>query len=261
MARFQESGAKAAIRTLLLRAAESLGRSDLTYLGMPAEAASDIKAMRSVLANVICLGQSDESLRETGRSIAALRLQTRRFYALDMWEYLRSKYDAETLVADVTFLDFYGGGLTKDDPFAHEIAGLRAYFAKHARTPNRAYVFAWTYNPRDRGKKRYVETLSKQKLSKEDVALLDSCDGVNARSVALRLILRQILLEHDFSARIYHHALYKGVMNTLILVFSKGSDPSCPIALSAPDSIMTAPYYVYKPDTPIPEVCSLLGDS
>jgi hypothetical protein len=260
MARFQESGAKGAIRNLILQGSQELGRTDLTYLGMPAESALDIKVLGGLLSNVICLGESEESLRETERSIAMLRLTTRRFHALDMWEYLRSRYDSEPLVADVTFLDFYGGGIVKDDPFANEIAGLRAYFAKHARLANRAYVFAWTYNPRDKGKARYIDALSKQKLSLSDIALLRESEGVAARSVAIRLLLRQILSEHDFSARVYHHALYKGVMNTLIMIFAKGLDSSCGVTLSAPEDILSAPYYVYRPGEAVPELCSLLPE-
>src|SRR5437016_5858914 len=128
---FKETAAKQAIRRLILEASTRLQRQGLTYLGMPAETALDILVLRKTLKNVICIAAKDSTLDETRRSVATLPLKHTRFLAVDMWDYLATEYPREELVADVAFLDFYGGGLTHGDPFAAEIAGLRSYFAKH----------------------------------------------------------------------------------------------------------------------------------
>lgn len=79
MAKHQESAAKQTIRLLLLDAAERLQRRKLTYLGLPAEEALDIKALSPVLENVICVADKKATLEETKRSIAPIPLRVRRF--------------------------------------------------------------------------------------------------------------------------------------------------------------------------------------
>ena len=259
MAIHQESDAKQASRELIMQACVSLQRSNLTYLGMPAEAALDIKTLRPVLQNVICIGDNAGTLAETKRSIAGLRLVHKRFRTVDVWAYLRDEYSSEPLVADVTFLDFYGGGIMKDDPFATEIAGLRSYFAKQARSPNRAFVFAWTFMPHDKGKGIYVSALEKQKMSSIEADLVKNATGVRFRAAALRILLRQILDEHGFGVKLFHQLLYKQVMSTMILLFSKGTDPSCTVAMAAPDLLIQEPYYTYESGRAIPRQMSLLS--
>jgi len=256
MARFQESAAKQAIRRLILEAATRLQRQGLTYLGMPAEEALDILILKNLLKNAICVAMKETTLEETRRSIATLPLKQRRFVVMDMWDYLLKEYSREELVADVTFLDFYGGGLTRHDPFAAEIAGLRSYFAKHARFSKKAFVLAWTYMPRDKGEAKYVEVLSKL-LPTDDIQLLKTTSGVAFRSVALRLLLRQHLIEHGLVAKLFHHAVYKRVMSTMILIFSKDTDPSCSVALGSPHSLVDEPCCVYDPRQPAPRLVSL----
>jgi hypothetical protein len=258
MALHQESDAKQASRDLILEACVSLQRNNLTYLGMPAEAALDIKTLRPVLQNVICVAETATILAETKRSIATLRLIQKRFRAVDIWAYLRDEYPSEQLVADLAFLDFYGGGIVKEDPFATEIAGLRSYFAKQARFLNRAFVFAWTFMPHDKGKGVYVSALEKQKMSDLETALVKSANGVRFRAIALRVVLRQILDEHGFTVKVFHQLLYKQVMSTMILVFCKGVDPLCRLQLAAPETLIFEPYYAYEAGRAIPRQMSLV---
>jgi|GEM_PF-6451095 len=259
MAIHQESDAKQASRQMILQACSSLHRNNLTYLGMPAEAALDIKTLKSVLQNVICIADNSNTLAETKRSIAGLRLLQKRFKTIDVWAYLRDEYPSESLIADVTFLDFYGGGIMKDDPFATEIAALRSYFAKQARFPNRAFVFAWTFMPHDKGKGVYVSALEKQKMSAIEAELVRDATGVRFRAIALRVLLRQILDEHGFAVKLFHQLLYKQVMSTMILLFCKGIDPQCDVPLGSPDTLIQEPYYAYESGRPIPSQMSLLA--
>jgi len=251
MAKFQESEAKQTIRLLIRGACEHLGRLELTYLGLPAESALDVKTLGGLLKNVICVDAKSAVLNETRRSLAGMRLDGRKFEVAEMWSYLRDTYPPEPLVADITFLDFYGGGIRDANPFASEIAGLRNYFVKHAGHPNKAFVLAWTYMPRDKGTLPY-ESL-KWLLSKEDMDLLHRTKGLQFRSVAIRLLLRQLLNEHMMSVKIFQHAVYKQMMSTIILVFSRGPDPKCTLALESPDSLRDEPCYVYTPGAAIPQ--------
>lgn len=258
MAIHQESEAKQSVRLLLLDACRQLQRGKLTYLGLPAEEALDIKVLSPVLENAICVAQDDATLQETRRSIASVALRIRRFRAIDMWKYLRQEYPAEPLTADVTYLDFYGGGVKNENPFANEIHGLRSYFAKQALIPNQAFVMAWFYMPRDKGKAIYVRTCEKI-IPKMELELLRSSKGVWSRTIAVRLLLRQSLSEHGMSASVFHHALYKKVMNTIIIVFSKGHDPRCKIQLGSPDVLLTEPVVAYEPDSVVPRLIPIPG--
>lgn len=251
MAKFQESEVKQTIRLLLKSACEHLHRPGLTYLGLPAERALDIKTLGGLLKNAICVDEKEAVLNEARRSIAGMRLKERKFVVAELWEYLRDVYPGEPLVADVTFLDFYGGGIRDDNPYAHEIAGLRNYFVKHAGHPNTAFVLAWTYMPRDKGTQPY-QALDRL-LPDEDIQLLQRTSGVQFRSVAIRFLLRQLLHEHMMSVKVFHHAVYKQVMSTLILVFSKGPDPQCDLQLESPDSLREEPCYIYTPGAAIPQ--------
>ena len=258
MANHQESHAKQATRLLLRDACERLQRRRLTYLGLPSNEAIDIKVLGNLLENVICVEEKLAILEETRRTIAAMPLKIRKFENNNIWNYLREDYPKETLAADVAFLDFYGGGIRRKDPFAEEIAGLRSYFAKHARYANRAFVFAWTYMPRDSGKNHYIATCEKL-ISPSDLCLLTNSSGVQTRSIAIRMLLRQSLREHGMFANLYQHALYKRIMNTIILVYSKGYDPSSRIELSDPDTLLTEPVCVYEPDSPVPQFAPLIS--
>jgi hypothetical protein len=257
MTKFQESHAKQTIRLILKRACQLLQRPGLTYLGLPAERALDIISLDGLIDNVICIDDKESVLEETRRSIAALRLKKRLFFRMDMWDYLQKKYAAEQLVADVTFLDFYGGGISKGDPFATEIAGLRSYFAKQANYPNQAFVLAWTYMPRDKGIQPYKNALHKI-VSNEDLKLLENTSSMHARSLAIRLLLRQSINEHNMTVKLYHHTIYKNVMNTIILLYSKGLDPQCKLELKSPDSLVSEPCWVYTPGRATPRIESLL---
>lgn len=258
MANYQESPAKQTTRKLLLEAAKHLHRTPLTYLGMPAEDARDIQVLRPLLQNAICIADKPQILEETRRNIAALPLQKRRFVVSDVWEYLRTEYIVEELVADVTFLDFYGGGLRTDNPFASEISGLRSYFAKHAKIERKAFVFAWTFMPRDKGEKKIIDTLGKL-LSGDDLQLLKSSSGVSLRALAIRLLLIQQAREHDLQVKLYHHALYKHVMNTLIMVFSRGVDLNCTLKLGGPQDLLNGPCCVYDGVSPAPRLSQLVA--
>jgi len=257
MAKFQESEVKKTIRLLIKNACEFLQRQELTYLGLPAENATDIKVLNGLLKNVICIDEKKATLEETRRSIAGMRLKERKFIVANMWEYLRDLYQNESLTADIAFLDFYGGGIREDNPFAYEIAGLRNYFVKHAHQQNKAFVLAWTYMPRDKGIEPY-QALDKI-LSSEDVSFLQKTKGVQFRSVAIRLLLKQLIQEHTMSVKVVQHAVYKNVMNTIILIFSKGIDAKCEVTLESPDSLLSEPCYVYKIDSLIPEPVSLFN--
>lgn len=257
MAIFQESDAKAAIRIILRDACIALGRSNLTYLGMPAESANDVKVLRSLLANAICVDRSAETLREAARRIAPFGLATIEQRNREAWQYLRDEYAMEGLLADVTFLDFYGGGLTKDNPFTDEIAGLRSFFVRQARTEDCAFVFAWTFMPHDKGPAKYVEALRKFKLSPEELRLLNTTDGVELRIIALRLLIAKILEELGCSVKLFHHALYKKVMNTMVLIFCKGYDPNCSVKLGDPSKLLGEPYVDYDVRGAVPRICHL----
>lgn len=257
MAKFQESEVKKTIRLLIKNACEVLQRQELTYLGLPAENATDIKVLGNLLKNVICIDDQKTTLEETRRSIAGMRLKERRFIVANMWEYLRDCYQSESLTADVTFLDFLGGGIRDENPFAYEIAGLRNYFVKHAHNQNKAFVLAWTYMPRDKGTEPY-HALDKL-LSKDDISFLHKTKGIQFRSVAIRLLLRQLIQEHNMSVKIVQHAVYKNVMNTIILIFSKGIDTKCTAALDSPESLISEPCYIYKVDSLTPESVPLFN--
>lgn len=257
MAIHQESAAKQATRDLILDACKHLQRAPLTYLGMPAEQAKDIITLRSLLQNVICIAEQSRILEEARRSIAGIRLKERRFKVADVWEYLRTEYPHEPLTADVAFLDFYGGGLRKEDPFASEISGLRNYFAKHSHFANRAFVLAWTYMPRDRGEQKYIGALERI-LPDSEMKLLKGTSGVNFRSVAVRLLLLQECREHELKAKLFHHALYKRVINTIILVFSKGVDTQCTLKLADPLHLLDEPCCVYDSNATVPRLMPLL---
>jgi hypothetical protein len=257
MGKHQESAAKQATRDLIFDACKHLQRSPLTFLGMPAELALDILTLRSLLNNVICVAENNSTLEETRRSIAALPLKERRFIVSDIWEYLRTQYPTEPLLADVTFLDFYGGGLRKDDPFASEINGLRNYFAKQSRHQNRAFVLAWTYMPRDKGAEKYIDTLSRI-LPEEEIRMLSASKGVNLRSLAVRLLLLQHCREHDLRIKLFQHALYKNVMNTIIVIFSRGLDPHCTLPLADPKDLLQEPCCVYDTKSSVPRLLLLV---
>jgi hypothetical protein len=235
------------LEALELTTERCLNRQNLTYLGMPAEEALDIKALRPVIKNVICVARDSDTIAETARSIASLPISEKRFVRSDIWAYLRDKYPTEPLLADVAFLDFYGGSFVKENPFAVEIAALRAYFARHALSSGKAFVFAWTYMPHDKGEEPYRRILDQLKLSTKERDLLDTASGMRLRSIAIRLVLRQLLAEHGCMARVYHHAVYKNVMNTLILVYAKGTDAQCTLKLQGPEMLLEAPYYNYGP--------------
>jgi hypothetical protein len=255
MARHQESAAKQSVRLLLRDACDALNRGSLTYLGLPAEEARDVLVLGSLLENVICVDDKKAVLDETRRSIAGLALRERKFIVGDMWEYLHSGYPAEPLLADVTHLDFYGGGLS-NVPFEREIQGLRSYFAKHARHPNRAFVLAWFYMPRDKGPEPYI-TACKKCIPGTDLSLLENASGMWVRTLAIRLLIRQSLAEHGMSASVFQHVLYKRSMNTLIVVYSKGLDPNCTITVGSPDSILVAPVVSYDGHSAVPNIIAV----
>ncbi len=253
MAKHQESAAKQAIRGLLLDASESLQRGKLTYLGLPSEKALDVRTLEPVLENVICVEENKTILDEARRSIAPMPFKVRRFENFRMWEYLRDKYPAEPLVADIAFLDFYGGGIVHEDPFALEIAGLRSFFAKHANSQNKTFILGWTYMPRDKGPGVYLRACEKI-IPSGELDLLRRSSGMWARSVAIRLLLRQSCDEHRMLAKIFHHAVFKNVMNAIVLVFSKGFDSKCKISLEDPKALLDAPVCVYDPKSTVPKM-------
>jgi hypothetical protein len=255
MDKYQDSAVKDTVRALLKDACELLQRGKLTYLGLPAEKALDIKILHPVLENAICVADKRSTLDETRRSIAMLPLKQRKFECTEMWNYLIERYPSEPLIGDVTFLDFYGG-IKDTNPIAIEIQGLRSYFAKHAKYPNRAFVFAWFYNPRDDGKEVYIETCEKI-IPDNDLRILRKNSGVWLRTLAVRLILRQSLKEHGMTATVYHHALYKKTMNTIIIVYSKGDDPNLRLQLSHPDCMLQAPVVKYELDSLVPRLLPL----
>lgn len=158
---FKETEVKRSIRLLLREACTELHRPGMTYLGLPGETAADLRVLNGLIERAICIDRKADILDEMRCSASLLPLRETKFLRFDMWQYLRDAYPSEKLIADVTFLDFYGGGITKDDPFSDEIAGLRSYFAKQAQIPNTAFVFAWTYMPHDQGKAKYVSALEK----------------------------------------------------------------------------------------------------
>jgi hypothetical protein len=204
-----------------------------------------------VLDGIICIDDKRAVLDEAARVVATMPLKHRKFVVGDMWDYLRDAYPREQSVADVAFLDFYGGGLRKEDPFKEEIAGLRNYFARHANFPNRAFVLAWTYMPRDRGKAFYVDACQKL-FPPQEMDLLRRSTGMWSRSVAIRLLLKHSLVEHEMLAKVFHHAVYKCTMNALILLFSKGADPKCKLPLGDPSALLKEPVVVYETGKTVP---------
>lgn len=257
MSSFQESAAKTTVRQLLREACERLRRGRLTYLGLPGELTIDLKVLGSLLENAICVEREAGVLEEVRRSVSLLPLKKCAFVKQNMWDYLGDQYSSEPLVADVTFLDYCGGGITREDPFAEEIGALRNYFRKHAKYPNRAFVFGWTYMPRDKGKKHYVSALEKIINDEDLLAAVRDCSGMLLRSTAIRLFLWKCLHDHDMLAQLVQHVVYKGVMNAIILVFSKGTDEQCAHDLQAPDCLLTDPAWVYDPGDPTPRAVQL----
>ncbi len=252
---YQDSAAKATIRQLLKDAGEHLQRGRLTYMGLPAEKALDIKTLHPILDNVICIADKRATLDEARRSISMLKLKQRKFEEAEMWNYLTDRYPAEPLLADITFLDFYGG-IKDTNPMAIELQGIRSYFAKHAKVQNKAFVFAWFYNPRDDGKDVYIKTCEKI-IAEADLKILKRSSGVWLRTIAVRLILRQSLKEHGMTATVFHHALYKKTMNTIIIVFAKGEDPLLRVQLYQPDHLIEAPVVKYEPGMIVPRILPL----
>src|SRR5438046_1571240 len=111
MAGFQEHPVKDKIRERLRSAAEKLRRGPLTYLGMPGELAADVRLLGSLLEAAICVERVPAARAEMRRRLGLVPLKHVRYPRMGMWQYLRDEYPREPLVADVTFLDFYGGGL------------------------------------------------------------------------------------------------------------------------------------------------------
>lgn len=253
---FQESVEKQSIRAMLNDAAGLLGRANLTYLGLPGHRALDILALRANIENAICVDRDKNVLDDCSASIAGIPLKNTRYVRGNMWDYLNNKYLTEPLVADITFLDFCGGGINSPTPFAHELAAIRTYFAKQAQHPNKAFILAWTYMPRDTGSSKYHKALEKI-LQPADMKRLAGAKGTAYRSLAIRSFLKQCLLEHDMSAKLYHHALYKKTMNTIILIYARGTDPNAHVALGLPEDIMTAFVARYDGRSLIPELISL----
>jgi hypothetical protein len=259
MTDFQESPAKQTIRSLIAGACEDLQRSGLTYLGMPGRQATDVRNLGRLVENAICVDRSASVLEEMRRNLATLPLKARQFFHGNMWTYLREQYPGETLLADITFLDFCGGGIQKDDPFGTEIAGIRSYFAKHAHASNRAFVLAWTYMPHDRGATTYQNALAKIVTDDHLMSIITRSTGLALRSISTRVVLWQSLKEHGMLASVYHHAVYKRSMNTVIIVFSKGVDRSCRTRLEAADGILQEPAYLYDEKSIVPKPLPLLG--
>jgi hypothetical protein len=165
---------------------------------------------------------------------------------------LREQYPGEPWAGDITFLDFFGGAIAKDDPFAEEIGALRSYFMKHANHPGRAFIFAWTYATRDRGKAKYVSALERVVQEASLLAKLRQAEGVLSRSIAVRLLLWQMMKEHGLSVSIVQHLIYKRTMSAIILVFSKGLDPSSSHELSDPSCLLTDSIWTYQEDIVTP---------
>lgn len=239
---------------MLVDAADELGRHRLTYLGLPGREAKDVLHLGKRLQHSICVDVKQDVLDACSTQLARLSLETKLFVHSDMWEYLRTKYPAEPLFADIAFLDFCGGGIQSHDPFATEIAGLRAFLAKQAKNKGRAFVLAWTYMPHDKGPLAYQAILETLKLSSEDEALIKGSKGVDLRSISIRLLLRQSFREHGMRARVYHHARYKKSMNTIILIVSSGQDDQCGILLEEPEAVVHAPIYCYDDKGASPSV-------
>lgn len=258
MTSFQESHAKSTIRALLSQACSDLQRSGLTYMGLPGAQASDLRELGSQLENAICIDKNQTVLDEIRRAIATLPLIKKRFVNANVWHYLRDQYQTEPLLADIAFLDFCGGGIHQDDPFAVEIAGLRNYFARHAMHQSKSFVFAWTYMPHDRGAATYVDVLKKMATRPELLAAVKRCSGVWLRSAAVRVLLYQSLQEHAMIATVFHHAVYKRSMNTIIVVFSRGVDPNCRLQLEAPETLLSAAACVYEKGKLVPRLVPVL---
>jgi hypothetical protein len=253
---FGESAEKQIIRRLIRLAAEGLGRENLTYLGLPERHAYDIRALVPLVRNVICVDFEGEKLREAARVLARLKLDRKVFWQGNMWDYLRIHYSIESLVADVTFLDFLGGGIRSKDIFAQEVAAVRNYFTKQSGYENRAFVLAWTFMPRDSGASVYTDELSKL-LRENEISLIARQKGWALRALAIRFLLKQVLREHNMTVKLFHHALYKRVMNCMILIYSNGDDPNVRVTLQDPESILHESVYVYKEDE-LPQPISLL---
>ena len=60
-------------------------------------------------------------------------------------------------------------------------------------------------------------------------------------------------------AKLFHHAVYKRSMNTVILVFSRGADPQCTLTLEPPESLLYEPMCVYRENEPVPQLLPLLS--
>jgi hypothetical protein len=253
-ASFYESEGKAVVRRLLRQACMTLGRDELTYLGMPEEDALDVRGLTGLIGNVICIDKVRHKLELARHRIANMHIRGEIYRCVDMWDYLRLQYPSEKLLADVAFLDFLGGSIQSADPFAKEIAGLRSYFARHAHDSflNRSFILAWTFMPHDLGPQKYTRHL-KECLFPEDMKLLGGYSGIEFRTLAIRMILRQLLRQHEMKAVLYEHLLYKQVMSTFILVFAKGEEPACSLHLGSPDDILKAPITEYdeRRSTPV----------
>lgn len=241
---------------MLCDAAGLLGRANLTYLGLPGHRALDILALSTYLENVICVDRDKKVVDACSTSIARIPLKKIRPVTGDMWDYLNHGYRSETLVADLAFLDFCGGGINSATPFADELGAIRSYFAKQAKHANKAFILAWTYMPHDTGAAKYQKALEKV-LQPPDLKRLAAVRGTAFRSMAVRSFLKQCLVEHDMSAKLYHHALYKKTMNTIILIYARGTDPMAKIVLSPPDDIMSAFVAHYDGKSLTPELISL----
>src|SRR5260370_24382380 len=124
MDKCQDSAVKDTVRALQKEACEHLQRGKLTYLGLPAEKALDIKILHPILENAICVADKRSTLDEARRSISMLPLKQRKFECTDMWNYLIERYPSEPLIGDVTFLDFYGR-INKTKPSPALVRGRR----------------------------------------------------------------------------------------------------------------------------------------
>jgi hypothetical protein len=251
---FPESSAKNSVRLLLKGAICSLDRTSLTYLGLPGKRALDLATFGGLVTRAICV-ERDKDYDDMRRSVSRYPLKPK-FKKKNVWEYLRDDYPNEEWVADVAFLDFCGGGISSENPFSLEVAGLRAYFTKQANASAVPYVFAWTYMPRDKGSATYKDSMHNLGMSTAEIEQANSLPPLALRSYWVRVVLRQISRELGFKIRVYHHALYRSSMNTLVLLFGKGEQVH-ELRLDSPEIILDAPIYEYVDGSSLPRVRQL----
>lgn len=112
--------------------------------------------------------------------------------------------------------------------------------------------------PRDSGPEAYIDVCEKLNIDANLLEELKASTGIRTRSIAIRLVLYQCIREQGMRATLYQHSLYKGMMNTVVVIFGGAG---CKTKLADATSLLTEPVVVYEPEKLVPRFELLFAKS